>query len=140
MTSLFLECADSPQRSLTDCLQIAQNGGNPGITFFRDQLGCNAHSFDDILIYDAAVTGCAEEHAAAEAAVAELPASAIRVGFPQEFFVDYNIPTAVREHETINKKTQENEFKGDLGPDIRASPHILEKVAVSHNDNVAVVF
>ena len=54
--------------------------------------------------------------------------------------MDYNVPTAVREHETINKKTQENEFKGDLGPDIRASPHILEKVAVSRNDNVAVVF
>ena len=107
-----------------DCVQTAQNGGNPGITFFRDQLGCNAHSFDDILIYDAAVTGCAEEHAAAEAAVAALPASAIRVGFPQEFFVDYNIPASVREHETINKKTQENDFKV-----IPTPSHVLGRIS-----------
>ena len=83
------------------------NAGNPGITFFRDQLGCNAHSFDDMMLYDMAVTGKVEEHAAAEAAAAALPASSIKIGFPQEMFVAYNIPQSVRKHDQINKPDKE---------------------------------
>ena len=64
------------------------NAGNPGITFFNDQLGCNAGSYDDVLLYDMAVTGKVDEHAAAEAAVDALPSSSIRIGFPQEMFVE----------------------------------------------------
>lgn len=60
------------------------NNGNPGITFYCDQLGLNARSFGDILLYDAVVTGCQAEHAAARNAVRARPASDLRVGFPQE--------------------------------------------------------
>ena len=50
-----------------------------------------------------AVTGKAAEHAAAAVAVDQLENGAIRIGFPQEFFVHYSIPAAVMAHEGINK-------------------------------------
>ena len=31
------------------------NGGNPGITYLQDQLGLNARSIKDILVFDAAL-------------------------------------------------------------------------------------
>lgn len=106
------------------------NAGNPGITFFRDQLGCNAHSFDDMMLYDMAVTGKAEEHAAAASAVAALPTSEIKIGCPQEMFVEYNIPQSVREHDEINKPDKETGER-PMGPDIKASPSILSKIATA---------
>jgi Asp-tRNA(Asn)/Glu-tRNA(Gln) amidotransferase A subunit family amidase len=69
------------------------NDGNPGITYYNDQVGINARSFEDVLLYDAAVTGAAAEHAAAAARVAALPTSAIKIGFPREIFVELNLPT-----------------------------------------------
>jgi Asp-tRNA(Asn)/Glu-tRNA(Gln) amidotransferase A subunit family amidase len=111
------------------------NAGNPGITFWRDQLGCNASSFDDCLLYDMAVTGKAAEHAAAAAAVDRLENGAIRIGFPQEFFVRYSIPASVMAHEGIKKgKKKKKQEAGDdegLGPDISASPSILAKLAAA---------
>eukprot|EP01052_Picozoa_sp_SAG31_P002748 SAG31_NODE_99_length_25388_cov_12.710507_4_plen_71_part_00 len=46
-----------------------------GITFWCDQLGCNAVEFDDILLYDRAVTGAHHDHAATMAAVDKLSPS-----------------------------------------------------------------
>ena len=79
------------------------NGGNPGITFWNDQLGLNAREFDDILLYDAAVTGKVQEHDAASASVAALSNSDITVGFPREFFYECNWPDSVLDNEQINK-------------------------------------
>lgn len=72
------------------------NTGNPGLTHFRDQLGLNARSFDDILLFDMAVLGTMDEHAAAEAMVDMMSLSNISVGFPTEVFVELNIPQAIR--------------------------------------------
>ena len=77
-----------------------------------------------------AVTGKMEEHEAAEATVASLPTSAIRIGFPQEMFVEYNIPKSVREHNEINKLDEETGERS-MGPDIKASPAILSKIATA---------
>jgi hypothetical protein len=71
--------------------------GNPGITYFNDQLGLNSRTFDDILLYDAVITGCHAEHAAAAEAARALPFGDIRVGFPHEVFVELNLPDAVVE-------------------------------------------
>ena len=49
------------------------------------------------------MTGKAAEHAAAAVAVDQLENGAIRIGFPQEFFVHYSIPVVVMAHEGINK-------------------------------------
>merc|ERR1719210_2108997 len=68
------------------------NDGNPGITHYRDQLGMNSRSFDDILLLDKALLNLTVEHAEAEANVSSISASDIRVGFPTEIFVNLNIP------------------------------------------------
>uniref|UniRef100_A0A7S3WER0 Amidase domain-containing protein n=1 Tax=Emiliania huxleyi TaxID=2903 RepID=A0A7S3WER0_EMIHU len=72
------------------------NDGNPGITHFRDQLGTNARSMDDILLFDMAVLGLQDEHANAEANVAAMTNDAIKIGFPTEIFVNLNVPASVR--------------------------------------------
>lgn len=78
------------------------NDGNPGITHFRDQLGMNARSMDDILFFDKAVLNMTEEHAAAEAAVDSLSAADIKVGFPDEVFVTLNVPQILRDKGMTN--------------------------------------
>ena len=45
-----------------------------------------------------AVTGKAAEHAVAAVAVDQLENGAIRIGFPQEFFVHYSILASVMAH------------------------------------------
>ena len=42
--------------------------------------GCNASNLDDVLLYDAAVTGEHSAHAEVKASVEALPASAIKIG------------------------------------------------------------
>ncbi len=64
------------------------NDGNPGITYFNDQVGINTRSFADVVLFDIAINGTADEHGAAASKVAAMDSSAIRVGFPQEIFVD----------------------------------------------------
>ena len=85
---------------------------DPGITFFCDQLGCNAAEFDDILLYDAAVTGEHAAHAAAAATVAELPAPDIVIGLPTEMFVNYNIPESVLLNPLLNPVADEKQPDG----------------------------
>lgn len=70
------------------------NDGNPGLTRYQDQLGTNARSFDDILLFDKAILNISAEHEAAELAVAD---AEVKIGFPEETFVNLNIPTAVRD-------------------------------------------
>ena len=65
------------------------NDGNPGMTYYNDQVGCIARSLDDIIVYDAAVCGTAAEHAAAAAAVKKRANKSIRVAFPEEIFVRF---------------------------------------------------
>lgn len=67
------------------------NAGNPGMTYLCDQLGVNARSIEDILLYDRALTAHptaatadaerASLHEAAAAAVAARPS--LRVGAPR---------------------------------------------------------
>ena len=64
------------------------NDGNPGITYYNDQVGINSRVFSDVLLFDMAINGTAAEHAAAKLKVATMSPSSIRVGFPQEIFVD----------------------------------------------------
>ena len=99
--------------SLTDCLRLQDTGGstrvpassnqnfgfdpsrnhypndgNPGMTYLCDQLGVNARSIEDIILYDKALTaqpGDADVsalHATASAAVAARPASDLKIGAP----------------------------------------------------------
>ncbi|CAK0845900.1 unnamed protein product [Prorocentrum cordatum] len=67
------------------------NAGNPGLTYFADfcdQLGLNARSIEDIILLDAALgeSGRPARHEDARRAVAERPASSIRVGAPARPF------------------------------------------------------
>jgi hypothetical protein len=83
-----------------------------------------------MMLYDMAVTGKVDEHAAAASAVAALPTSEIKIGCPQEMFVEYNIPQSVREHDEINKPDEETGER-PMGPDIKASPSIQSKIATA---------
>jgi amidase len=64
------------------------NAGNPGLTYFCDQLGLNARSIEDIMLLDAALgnSGRPALHDGARRAVAERPAASIRVGAPARPF------------------------------------------------------
>ena len=62
------------------------NAGNPGMSFTNDQVGVNARSFEDVLVFDAALLGTGEAHAAA--AEKAPPATSVRVGLPQYPFVE----------------------------------------------------
>ena len=72
------------------------NDGNPGMTFLCDQLGLNARSIADIILYDKALTAYADDptqssvaalHDSAAATAAARPASDIKVGAPLFPFV-----------------------------------------------------
>jgi Asp-tRNA(Asn)/Glu-tRNA(Gln) amidotransferase A subunit family amidase len=65
-----------------------RNDGNPGMSFTNDQLGVNARSIEDILLYDACLLPeLAAERAAAKQRVAVRPTEAIRIGTPLLPFV-----------------------------------------------------
>lgn len=71
--------------------------GNPGITRYQDQLGINTRSYDDILFFDKAILNISAEHAAAEETVNAMSPADIVIGFPDEIFVNLNIPQGVRD-------------------------------------------
>ncbi|KAJ9463282.1 Glutamyl-tRNA(Gln) amidotransferase subunit A 1 [Diplonema papillatum] len=68
------------------------NGGNPGLSYFADQIGLHARSVDDILWADRALNRTAADHESAKAGAA---ARKLRVSFPEEFFQRFTIPASV---------------------------------------------
>eukprot|EP01052_Picozoa_sp_SAG31_P018481 SAG31_NODE_1311_length_8869_cov_10.603535_1_plen_654_part_00 len=92
------------------------NDGNPGITYFNDQVGVNARTFEDVLLFDKAVNGLLAEHDLAAAAAASIDPNAIVVGFPTEIFVELNPPAAVLQR------------GGGCTTPLRASVEILSKL------------
>eukprot|EP01060_Flectonema_neradi_P017511 TRINITY_DN24396_c0_g1_i1.p1 TRINITY_DN24396_c0_g1~~TRINITY_DN24396_c0_g1_i1.p1 ORF type:complete len:617 (+),score=135.96 TRINITY_DN24396_c0_g1_i1:54-1904(+) len=69
------------------------NGGNPGLTYFNDQIGLHCRTVSDLLFADAAINSTEGRHKEAEAAT-----SSVKVGFPKEFFQEFNFPEAVTEN------------------------------------------
>lgn len=78
------------------------NAGNPGMSFTNDQLGVNARSIQDIILYDKALTAFSAEeaeiaaiHKAAVAAVDARALSSITIGTPLYPFVEWTIPAGL---------------------------------------------
>jgi Asp-tRNA(Asn)/Glu-tRNA(Gln) amidotransferase A subunit family amidase len=67
------------------------NAGNPGLTYLNDQLGLNARSLEDILLFDQALLRTAAAHAGA-AARGPNNARGVRVGLPRIPFVEHPDP------------------------------------------------
>jgi len=65
------------------------NQGNPSITIRNDQLGVNARSIDDIIVFDKALLGTDVAHAKAAAYVAGLSNSDIKIGC-SDIYYDYS--------------------------------------------------
>merc|ERR550514_1142768 len=86
------------------------NGGNPGISYLQDQLGLNARSMADIILYDRALLGN-DNHDQAQARVGALAASAIKIGTPLLPFVDTPSRDDLRGRSVCNFT---------LNPDVRA--------------------
>mmetsp|Transcript_45358 Transcript_45358/g.145489 ORF Transcript_45358/g.145489 Transcript_45358/m.145489 type:complete len:622 (+) Transcript_45358:57-1922(+) len=63
------------------------NEGNPGLTYSHDQLGLNARSIDDIILFDALLLDCASLHEMARQKAMARPVGGIRIGAPVEPFV-----------------------------------------------------
>lgn len=87
------------------------NDGNPGMSYTNDQLGVNARSIDDIILYDLALLPhLKESYAAAEQRVALRMAASIRIGTPLQPYVHDiigpGLETAGR-HTTLNADVME---------------------------------
>ena len=64
------------------------NGGNPGMTNFNDQIGVLTRTVDDLLFIDSILNSTQSQHSEAAAI-----STAVKVGFPKEYFQEFNIPT-----------------------------------------------
>ena len=60
------------------------NGGNPGMSYTRDQIGVLARTMEDILLYDRAIAPRSADDDAAASRAASRP---LRVGLPRQPFV-----------------------------------------------------
>mmetsp|Transcript_34772 Transcript_34772/g.99875 ORF Transcript_34772/g.99875 Transcript_34772/m.99875 type:complete len:616 (+) Transcript_34772:70-1917(+) len=87
------------------------NDGNPGMSFTNDQLGLNARSVEDIILFDVAVVGAASAHERAEQEAVARPPSSIRIGTPVEPFVDTFVGAGLHNSGSLSGLTLEPELK-----------------------------
>eukprot|EP00008_Paramoeba_atlantica_P004120 CAMPEP_0201476158 /NCGR_PEP_ID=MMETSP0151_2-20130828/1428_1 /ASSEMBLY_ACC=CAM_ASM_000257 /TAXON_ID=200890 /ORGANISM="Paramoeba atlantica, Strain 621/1 / CCAP 1560/9" /LENGTH=612 /DNA_ID=CAMNT_0047856447 /DNA_START=166 /DNA_END=2004 /DNA_ORIENTATION=- len=69
------------------------NYGNPGFSFYNDQVGLNARSYADILLVDAALLGTFKQHTEKKLHYSALSNEKISIGLPRFPWVHFDLPS-----------------------------------------------